>query len=309
MRVPLRIATCAVSGGFSHLYTALENKLFVKYGLRIEHVFIRGSMPALKALAAEEIHFLYCAGEVTLPALAGGIDAKLLAAPLVRPPHVLVTRRDIRRVEDLEGKTLGVGRAGDLSDRLSNTLVKKLKLAEVKIRPVGGSQVERYQYLTADAVQGLVITPPLDVRARKEGYPVVYRLADLDIPFVYSSLHATSKFIKNRPEVVQRVVAGLAEAVRFAEQDPVKTKAAIAKVMRLKDPEALEATYNTYTKETVDKRMVVPEKAVSEALERARRNGGTILRQPEDLYDNRFTAHLEQSGFMKQLWGLNWPAR
>jgi hypothetical protein len=28
----IRIATCAVSGGFAHLYTALENNLFEKYG-------------------------------------------------------------------------------------------------------------------------------------------------------------------------------------------------------------------------------------------------------------------------------------
>ncbi len=30
----IRIATCAVSGGFAHLYTALENRLFDKYGFQ-----------------------------------------------------------------------------------------------------------------------------------------------------------------------------------------------------------------------------------------------------------------------------------
>ncbi len=56
----IRIATCAVSGGFAHLYTALENNLFDKYGFKVEHVFIRGSGPALAALMADEIQFLYC---------------------------------------------------------------------------------------------------------------------------------------------------------------------------------------------------------------------------------------------------------
>jgi len=33
-----------------------------------------------------------------------------------------------------------------------------------------------------------VITPPLDVRAKNDGYNVVYRLIDMELPFVYSSL-------------------------------------------------------------------------------------------------------------------------
>ena len=36
----LRISTCAVSGGFIHLYTAINNGLFDKYGLKFEHIYI-----------------------------------------------------------------------------------------------------------------------------------------------------------------------------------------------------------------------------------------------------------------------------
>ena len=66
----VRIATCAVSGGFAHLYTALENRLFDPYGLKLEHVFIRGSSASLAALMADEIQFLYCAADATIPATA-----------------------------------------------------------------------------------------------------------------------------------------------------------------------------------------------------------------------------------------------
>src|SRR4030095_13210966 len=43
----LRIVTCAVSGGFVHLYTAIDNKLFSKYGLNFEHIYIQASAPSL----------------------------------------------------------------------------------------------------------------------------------------------------------------------------------------------------------------------------------------------------------------------
>ena len=78
----LRIATCAVTGGFVHLYTALENNLFDKYGFKLEHIYIRGTGPSLAALMADEIQFLYCAAEATIPALASGIDAKIVSEML-----------------------------------------------------------------------------------------------------------------------------------------------------------------------------------------------------------------------------------
>ena len=81
--VTVRIATCAVSGGFAHLYTALDYGLFDKYGIKMEHVYIRGSNASLAALAADEIQFLYCAADATIPGMASGSDAKLIAAPLV----------------------------------------------------------------------------------------------------------------------------------------------------------------------------------------------------------------------------------
>ena len=301
--VHLRIATCAVSGGFTHLYTALENHLFDKYGFKIEHVFIRGSSSALAALVADEIQFLYCAADATLPALAAGLDVKLVAAPLVKLPYVLVTRKEIRRMEDLKGKALGVARAGELSDRLSRAMVKKFNIPDVAMRPIGGSQSERYQAMIANQVQGVVITPPLDVRAKNDGYNVLYRLIDMDIPFIYSSLHTSARAIRDRPEMVQRMVAAFAEALNFVDKNPAKAKAAIAKVMRVKDEEALQVSYNVYTKDIIDRRMIVPATAVTESLELLRASGSPVKRRAEELYDNGFVNNLEKSGFQKELWG------
>jgi ABC-type nitrate/sulfonate/bicarbonate transport system substrate-binding protein len=301
--VSIRIATCAVSGGFAHLYTALENRLFDKYGFKMEHVFIRGSGPALAALLADEIQFLYCAADATLPSLAGGIDVKLVAAPLVKLPYVLVTRKEIHRMEDLKGKALGVARAGDLSDRLSRAMVKKFNVPDVTMRPIGGSQNERYQAMVANLVQGVVVTPPIDVRAKKDGYNVTFRLIDLDIPFIYSSLHATSRTVRERPEMVQRMVAAFAEAIHFVDKNPAKTKTAIAKILRTKDEEALQVSYNVYTKDIVDRRMIVPAQAVSDSLDLLRSLGTPIKRKAEELYDNAFVNNLEKSGFQRELWG------
>jgi len=301
--IRLRIATCSVTGGFVHLYAALENNLFEKYGFKLEHIYVRSSGPSLAALMADEVQFLYCAADATIPALVGGIDAKIVAAPLVKMPFVLVTQKEIRRLEDLRGKALGVVRPGDLSDRLSRLLVKRFNIPDVTMRPIGGSQSERYQAMVANLVQGVVISPPIDVRARNDGYNITYRLIEMDLPFVYSSVHAGSRFIRERPEVVQRMVAAFAEAVQFVDKNSTKTKAALAKVMRIKDEEALNSSYNVYGKEIVDRRMVVLAQAVAETVELVRGLGLPVKRKAEELYDNSFVANLEKNGLQKELWG------
>ena len=101
--------------------------------------------------------------------------------------------------------------------------------------------------------------------------------------------------------MVQRMVAAFAEAISFADKNPAKAKAAISKVMRVKDEEALQVAYNVYTKDIVDRRMVVPAAAVAESLELQRSLGTPIKRKAEDIYDNSFVNNLEKSGFHKEL--------
>ena len=301
----LRIATSAVTGGFVHLYSGLDYGIFEKYGLKSEHIYIRGSSPTLAALAGDQVQFTYGAADGSLPGLASGVEAKVVASPLVKLPYVMVARKEIRRPEDLKGKSIGVTRPGDLSARLSRQVVRKFGLTtdDVTIHPIGGSQTERYQAMVGNIVQAILVTPPLDVRAKRDGFNVIYRLVDLDIPFIYSSLLTSHKMLRDRPEIVQRMVAALAEAVHFVEKNPDKAKAAIAKAMRVKDEEALQSSYNVYAKEIVDRTMIVPGKSVSEAVEIARETGTVVRRKPEELYDNSFVNNLEKSGFLKELWG------
>src|SRR5882724_10867221 len=273
----LRVATSAVTGGFVHFYSGLDYGIFEKYGLKCEHVYIRGQSPALAALANDQVQFNYGAADGSLPGLAAGV----------------------------EGKSVGVTRPGDLSARLSRQVVRKFGLTtdDVTIHPIGGSQTERYQAMVGNVVQAILVTPPLDIRAKSDGFNIIYRLIDLEIPFIYSSLITNYKMLRERPEIVQRMVAALAESVYFVEKNPDKAKAAIAKAMRVKDEEALQSSYNVYAKEIVDRTMVVPGKSVSEAVEIARETGTLVRRKPEELYDNSFVNNLEKSGFLKELWG------
>jgi hypothetical protein len=73
--------------------------------------------------------------------------------------------------------------------------------------------------------------------------------------------------------------------------------------MRLKDDEALQVSYDVYTKEIVDRRMIVPAGVVSASIELYRSLGMPVKRKAEEIYDNSFVTDLEKSGFQRHLWG------
>lgn len=304
-RTTIQVATCAVSGGFLHLYTAMNNGLFEKYGIKVEHKFISGSAMNLAALSADEVSFLYCAADGTIPGLASGIDGKLVASPLIGLPYVLLAQKDIKRMEDLKGKSIGVSKAGDLDDRLMKTLLKKsnLSAADVTIRPIGGSQPERYNAMMAGIIHAAPVTPPLDARGKKDGLNLIYNLKDLNLPFIYSSVHTNPKTLKERPLLVQRFVAAIAESLHFAEKNPDKAKASLSKVLKIADTEILQSAYDAYAISLVNRSMLVPAGALADAIDVARDNGTNVRKKPGDLFDNSFAEQLNQSGFLKEIWG------
>ena len=50
---------------------------------------------------------------------------------------------------------------------------------------------------------------PLDARGKKDGFNIIYHLNDLGFPFIYSSLFTNAKTYKEKPALVQKVVAVL----------------------------------------------------------------------------------------------------
>ena len=306
--VTVRAAACAISGGFIHLYSALDYGLFDKYGIKVEFVSIRGSGVALAALAADEIQFLYCAADATIPGMAAGSDAKLIGAPLVGLPWVMLARKDVKRPEDLKGKSIAVTRPGDLTFRLARAFLKKLNLTEdeVRIRPVGGTgQVEPFNAMRAGLAEACLVTPPLDARGGREGFNLVYRLNDLGLPAIYSSLHTNAKSFRERPAVAHKWVAALAEAIRFVEKNPDKAKAAVSKQLRLTDPDALQSAYDAYARLLINRRMVVPENTVAGVIDFAREQGTNVRKKAHEIVDNAYAEDLEKSGFLKELWGAD----
>ena len=308
--IKVRMGTCALTGAFLHLATALDYGIFDKYGLQLEHIAFRGSGVSLAALNSDEIQFLSCAASATLPGIATGIDAKYIGSQLVGLPWVVVGRRDIRTTNDLKGKAVAVSRAGDLSHRLALEVLKKFNISprEVTIQPVGGTgQAEGYRALLADQVQAVLVSPPFDAIAKRDGFNIVYQLKDTGIAFVYSAIHANTKSINTRPQAVQKFVAAIADSLYFADRNPGKAQAALGKAMKLTDSDSLQSTYTAFAKTIANRRMTVPLASIEDMIDQAREAGTQTRKKAADIVDNRFAEDLTKSGFLTELWGKELP--
>jgi ABC-type nitrate/sulfonate/bicarbonate transport system substrate-binding protein len=312
-RVAVKVGTCSLGGSPTQLYTALEGGLYDKYGLAVERVLVQGVAPALAALASNEVQFLYCAVDGTIGGLASGVEGKIIAAPLAGLPYVLIARPDVRAVADLRGKSISITRAGDLDDRVTRLALEHHGLRpneDVELRPLGGSQPDRDRAMLTDVVQGTVITPPLDAQATHDGMNVLYRLADLGIPWIPSAVHTNNVVLREQPRVVQRFVAASVEAVHFTAKNPAVARAALRRVLDLDDPGVLDAAYEAYALRLAAPRATISFDALAATIEALRASGGTVtVRGPEDVAVNTFVDDLERTGFLQALWGSELPAR
>ena len=261
------------------------------------------------ALAADEINFLYCNADTNIARIATGMDGKLVASPLVGLPYVVLARKDIKRPADLKGKSIGVTRPGDFTYKLAKDFLKKHNLSDkdVTLATVGGTPTERYTAMAQDVFQATLIQPPLDARGKKDGFNVIYHLNELGLPFIYSSLFTNAKTFKEKPALIQKMVAALAESVFLVEKRPEVGMASVGKTLRINDPDILQSAYDAFAKRLVNRRLIVPAKMVADTIENAREEGTVIRRKANEVFDNMFVENLEKSGFMKELWGGKVP--
>lgn len=302
----IRVGTCGTSGGFIHFYAALAHGLFEKYGIKVEHITLRGAAVTMPALVSDGIQFLYCSADPQIPRMAAGAEAKIVSSLIVGLPWVLMGKTDIKQPADLKGRTIPVSRPSGLTDHLAKAVLKKHNLTtqDVRLLHIGGTgQLEPYHALLQGLADAVLLTPPLDVRAKRDGYHLIFSLKDLDVPSIYSSILTNYKTLKERPQLVQRFVAAMSETIYFVEKNPERATQSLGKTLNINDAEVLQSAYQAYARNMVNRRMTVPGKTVAAAVEMAREEVPQLRRKPEELYDNSFTDNLVKSGFLKDLWG------
>lgn len=300
----LRIAYSAISGSSFPLWIAKEAKLFEKYGVSADLVYIPSSSLSLQAMLGGSIQFIATASAPTiLQARMQGADSVLIGATNNTVTSFFMVTPDITKPQDLKGKNLGVSRFGAFSDTVLRYALKKWGIAvgrDVTILQMGGIP-EILAGMKAGSVSGGPLSPPTDLRARKEGYRELVDLGQI-IDYPQTCIAASRRYVQiSREEVIAYLKATI-EAVHVMYTNKDLSMKVFAKYTRTADKDILEGAYNTYLDKT-DKVPYIKPSALKLAIDLlAEQDQKFKNAKPEDFIDNSIVREIEESGFVKELY-------
>src|SRR3989337_437260 len=242
---PIKIGRTTGGSGF-HIpsYVAIDKGFLKAEGLDANFIAATAGV-LVRATIAKEIEFS--------PIPGGGSEAMLKGAPLVFflgqsliSQWTLTTTPDIKRVEDLRGKTLGLGRPGsaDYSEMVI-TLGKHFNMQPGKDYKVISftAEPDRVAALIQGSIQGGILSFPHAARAEKEGMKILLRTGDY-IPRLGGTFLTHKDYLKEKRDVVKRFTRGIIKAEDYIRTNKKGTMEVIQKYFEIPDAKVVENIYN-----------------------------------------------------------------
>ncbi|SRR5712692_1917792 len=285
-------------------FTAKDAGLFRKYGIDPRLVvFDAGSILAQAALSGD-VQISVTSGPVTIASRSQGADTIIIASCVNTPPYSLVVAKGITKWDQLRGKRIAISRFGSGTDTSLRLVLKRFGLDPAKDLTIlqVGTQPSRFQALVAGVIDATIISPPLDLTAKKQGFLILVNIAELGIPYPQQSIETTDRFARENPRMVKNFLKGFMEGVHYAATHKDETKKTITKYLKTTDPEILEATYQSYLQVTNQDGYPNLEGVRNAMDEVAQRVPAVMNKKPEDFVNTRFLKELEKEGFFKQLY-------
>jgi ABC-type nitrate/sulfonate/bicarbonate transport system substrate-binding protein len=284
------------------IFIAEDQGFFRKHGLDVKHVYVSSGAIALSALASGDAHF-YTGSPTgaTLGAIAGGLDLVFVGGLVNKLNGAFVVDSSIRTPADLKTKTVGVQSIGGgiwmITMVLFNHWELDPKRDNIKLRILGDFSVLT-QSLASRLIDGAYLSYTFASKMERQGFRVLADLAKLPIPYQNTGVIARRSFVNASPDIAERFLRGLAEAVAFAidPSNKVPVMKSLAKGLRLSRTEdALEGYEGMLT---LYQRQISP---TTEGIRNAIQVIGTTNEKirslkAENLVDDRFVKKLELEG-------------
>ncbi len=284
-------------------YVAKDAKLFEKNGLDVELVLLRGSGQTSQAMVAGSLF----ASSVALPAVMladlNGADLVNVAHGIAVQSSKLMVKSEIRKIEDLKGKKIGISSLGSAGDLLFGYVLRKYGIdtqRDVFWLAVGNTG-ERLQALLNGAVDAADLTYPADAQAERRGFRPLLD-ARKEIVYPTASVVTRRKTIREDRDTVMRVVRSYVEGIAYLKQNKDFSKNVLAKYFRTSDPEYLEGAYGIFKEDFIAAPYPITKglDAIYEIA--AARRPEIRSHKPEEFVDASFVAELDKSGFIKRLY-------
>ncbi len=304
-RDPLVLGYAGTSGIFAGMWIAHEGGHYAKYNIDAQLVFIPSASMMVQAMLAGDVPFAAAGGNAAVDATLAGGDFVMVGALAKVPAFYIMAMPEIKTIEDLRGKAVGVTRFGSSTDFTMRYVLRKHGLEpgrDVTIIQMGDLPAAVAAMRTR-AIVGAPFSSPTNVQAQEIGARVLVDMGKAGIYFPHDAWMARRSFIQSREDLVRRLLKGYSEGVHRLFTDKEFSKRVIQRYARVSEPRVVEAVYQ-YAVDYVEKIPYNTHEGIQEVLNQVGpRNPKAKTAKPESFYDDRYVKELEAAGFFKQLWG------
>ena len=235
----IRIAYSSRSNTITPFYIAASKGFFREEGLDVELIQVSPRLGAL-AVMNGDVSFT-TSFTSTFRGILRGLPLKLILVALKKGIYFLVVRPEIKDVQDLKGKKLGVATIRGTDQLVAEELLRSKGFNPALLQQIViGETPLRAQALVAGIVQVVSLSPPHDLVLQQMGYKVLAGPPEVGLPA--SGLFTSDRLLKENPQAVKRTLHALIKANRFITENRQETIAVMLKSL----PQPQEVASRSY---------------------------------------------------------------
>lgn len=301
----LRLAYASVTSAFAVPWIAKEAGIFRRRGLDVEIVYIASGPRTIQTLISGGVDVAAIGGGSGIDAKMAGADTVFVATAVNRVLLYMVAAPEIRRIEDLRGKSIGATRIGTLTDFFTRYYLRQAGLVpdrDVFIRGTGGLP-ETVAALRAGQIHAGTFGFPAVLQARAAGFHVLVDYATQGLRYPLSGIVVTQSMIRAREPAVRSFLEGFIEGIHRFRTDPAFAIDVMGRYMRTADRKILEESQRVYASAFERVPYPDPEDIKLVLIQVGDNNPRARGADPREFVEPRLIREIEASGFIKRLYG------
>jgi NitT/TauT family transport system substrate-binding protein len=212
-------------------------------------------------------------------AAMAGLPARIVMSVMDGSDHVLVTSPNIKRVEDLKGKIVGISSFGGTPHSEVTAILRKYGMnpeKDVTFLQIGGSS-SRYQALEGGSIHAAMLTPPFNKIGRKKGFNELVSFNEvMQIPLGGLAVHADKT--KEKPDEIVKMIKALFKSIDYVQNRKSDVLAVMEKDWSIKEPDVREGIYRDLAG-LYSRTGIAPDETMRNVIrlvQESRKSGGTI---------------------------------
>jgi NitT/TauT family transport system substrate-binding protein len=304
----LRLAVSTATPHNTPLWVAKDKRIFDKYGLDVQLIFVMGGSLVSQMLAAGEIQIAANAPAALLGLVAGGEKIAMFIGISNTSPFTLISQPNIKTAADLKGKRLGTARFGGSSHVSALIALDYLKLDPKRDNIVllqTGLDPERMAALEQKGLDAAMLQRLATKTMLAKGYTPLLNLNQAKIPYQNTVLASRRDYmasnVKSFESFTRAVVEGYAYV--FNKENKQAVKEVIAKNLRLPNADAAEDFY-LEAQEELDRKPYPTLDGTRTVIKFvAEQNPKVASVKAEDIIDLSWLKKLDDEGFFKKVYG------